>query len=97
MSIDDNLWNIEGLSQPRVRSYLNVGAQDEYVATAPHVLKRFNFDVGNQSVRYERQVKSYIQALGEVGGLLDILVLSLMIVHWLLIKPFETIQMLRNF
>ena len=97
VTVQDNPWNLEGITEKRTASFINIHKYDEYGWYEPNTIQGIMLSLDNKSVMYERTVQSYVDALCESGGLIDILFIVFFSLNWTIIKPFETLQILQDF
>lgn len=96
ITFDDSKWNIPGLDSARTHSFLTVQPDIE-AAFWGDSIATYRFRPINKSVQYERQVKSYLQALSEAGGLFDILLLIFLLAYEVLFRPLDQLEILQEF
>ena len=58
----------------------------------PDEVVSFNFQLDNKVNVHKRTVPSVFSALGEAGGLADILIIMGLVVHYVLVRPFEQLE-----
>lgn len=96
INFDDSYWNVPGIDSSRSHSFLSVTPKIVASWWGNHIAT-YNFLLENQSVQYERQIKSYVSALSETGGMFDIILLVFMFTYEIFLRPLAQLDMLRDF